>query len=304
MANQNSIFAGSARNVADGAEEMQSSDYNNSVDKIPVCELEEDTVMLSDGSYITINPKSIAKKTQAAINLMQSNPRYSFLKPYISKPIIWTYEIDTACTDSIRVFMNPLFARTMLSQGNKLAQRYVNDMEKNNPTKAILNTEVNWRVAKYIVFVIVHECYHILYQHLKRERLLFGQNDQHTHTICNVAADLEINRDIESCFSELVGATKEFGGVWWEDYDIYDGQIKLRKDNGKLFAHEVFEDIAKYMIEHNIDIPEAAKQSTFNNQNGTNNSNDKSHTSYGKGWDIGIRGIQNGTIDPENIPFI
>lgn len=310
MAN-NSIFSGQAgagvsdfnKQYAARAEE-DSRKMMRTTSIIPVSQLEDDIVMLSDGSKVKIHPKKIAQNTQFAITMMLDDPRYKFLKPYLNKPIIWTYEAQAAFTDGIRVFVNPYFANSMLKMGNKSAQTWQDEQRQKNPLFRATNNDINWKIAKLMLFVIVHECYHVLYQHIKRERLLLG-NDLSKHRIANIAADLEINRDIESCFPQLAGSTETIQGVWWKNAEFSDGNniVKMTKDDGQPFAHDVFEDILRYMIDHNIQPSDEAMSSPFNENNGAN-TNDKSATYYGSGWDVAVRGIQNKTIDPEDIDFI
>lgn len=311
MAN-NSIFGGQAgagvsdfnKQYAARAEE-DARKMMRTTSVIPVSQLEDDIVTLSDGSKVKIHPKKIAQNVQFAITMMLDNTRYKFLKPYLNKPIIWTYEAQAAFTDGIRVFINPFFANSMLKMGSKSAQAWQDEQKQRNPLFRATPNDVNWKMAKLILFVIVHECYHVLYQHIKRERLLLG-NDISKHSIANIAADLEINRDIESCFPQLAGSTEAIGGVWWKDAEFpnNDGSvIKMTNDKGLPFAHDVFEDILRYMIDHNIQPSAEALSSPFNENTGANN-NDKSATYYGSGWDVAVRGIQNKTIKPEDIDFV
>lgn len=259
---------------------------------IPVHLIEEDTVKLSNGKTITIHPKKIAQNVQAAVSLMRTTASYSFLKPYLLKPILWSYECKTACTDGIRIMMNPLFGNTLLRLGSKVADAYKNSGNQNISIEAI-----NWKIAKYVVYIITHECYHVLYQHIKRIRLLLGQ-DNNYFTMANIAADLEINRDIESCFPELRGATQELEGVWWQEDDFDDYDIS---NDGKLFKSQTFEDILTWMMEHNE--PKSAEDSPFNKPPELEGDN-KAGSAYGNGWDIAVRGIQNRIINPEDMQFV
>jgi hypothetical protein len=71
----------------------------------------------------------VAQTVQNVIALITNDPKYSFLRPYLKKPVIWTYEANTAFTDGIRIFMDPLFTTLMIKQGAQFANEWDNTQE-------------------------------------------------------------------------------------------------------------------------------------------------------------------------------
>ena len=92
--------------------------------EVNISKLSSDTLRTLNGGSITISPATIANQTLRMLNNMRSNPQYSFLAPYIEKPVIWTFQIDTAMTEGIRIYMNPLFAHFLMAIKTKEANEY------------------------------------------------------------------------------------------------------------------------------------------------------------------------------------
>ena len=282
-------------------QDIAAASQMNQMSSVPVSELEVDTVLNArTGKNVTIRPKQVAQTVQNAIALITNDPKYSFLRPYLKKPVIWTYEANTAFTDGIRIFMDPLFTTLMIKLGAQFANEWDNtqeakDLQKypNTPEYTKYIETLSMKQLKYVIFVIVHECYHVLYQHIRRMILKFGNKaSANVRDLANIAADMEINRDIESCFPELEGATTEFNGIWWKNYNTKE----------KSFQKDVFEEIFDWLLTHD---PQSDTEDPFRNlKEQKDKNNDKSATGYGAGWDISVRGIQDGTLNPDEVTFI
>lgn len=176
---------------------------NGSLDKdfVDVSKL----VRLKDSkSGIVINPKEIAEEAEDILkNQIHNYSSINGLKDiseYWQYPIIWTIDSNcpTACTDGLRIAMNPFFY-------NRIRSTIAEDYEKNhkdeqdtyqNRLKRKLNDMIPF------LFVIVHEAYHQIYKHIARERIAtFVPKTRDGHMNANYAQDAEINRDI--CYNEF-----------------------------------------------------------------------------------------------------
>ena len=256
-----------------------------------VSKIKDDYVKLRNGGVVHLRPAWLANQIAHLLNDMRSDGAYSFIKPFIMKPVIWTYEIDSACTDGIRIYMSPLFAHNMFLATINAVKEYKNtatydelqDEEKYIQTENMIRT-------KLVRFAIVHEVYHILYNHVRRGILKYGSNAPASdHTLGNYAMDLEINRDIESCFPELRGSTETIGGVWWENEKFYSSK-------GEKFMREIWEDIWDDWKNSG----KSFRQDDIFNEgaNPTQKSNAQAGA-YADGWRKAIDAIKNKQIDPK-----
>jgi len=227
------------------------------------------------------------------IDDMRRNREYSFILPYLDKPIIWTYEIKTACTEGIRIYMNPIFAEMILNErhGKKEADEFWATL-KNNLERTDNANLTKYRLiqTRYVRFIIIHEIYHILYNHCRRAILKYGSHptlDEKTRG--NIAMDLEINRDIESTFQDLVGSTNEIGGIWFENEEYFSSK-------GKSFKKDIWEDIWDDWTEWDKNFNPS---NPFNNDNVNPKRKNKTKIGpYADGWRKAIDAIKKRQIDP------
>lgn len=109
----------------------------------------------------------------AKIALISESP---FFAPFVNTLYdVWTFDVNTAATDGIRLFMNPVFINSL-----------------------------DWEQK---VFLIAHELMHNILRHLEREQL--GNFD---HNLFNKAGDYEINAALEDEIFDK-GITKSMGGL-------------------------------------------------------------------------------------------
>lgn len=114
---------------------------------------------------------------------------------------VWTFDIDTAATDGIRLFMNPVFMNSL-----------------------------DWEQK---VFLLAHEIMHNLLRHLEREK-----QGNYNHDLFNKAGDYEINAALEDEIFDK-GITKAMGGLINYDFlglpveVIYDKLPKENSSNSK-----------------------------------------------------------------------
>ena len=157
-----------------------------------------------DGKKQTIYPHRIAMLTESYLNDMLNNPDTKVFKKYFDKPIIWTFEIETAATDGIRIFFNPGFADKLFSMDGEVMQR-----------KKQLGHDTSGILGHSIQFVVIHEAYHQIYQHFIREQMKPETSGKpELHGLANIAQDVEINRDIENQIPMFYGMTKTIGGCF------------------------------------------------------------------------------------------
>ena len=147
-------------------------------------------------------------------------------KTYLTK-ITWTidYRCPTACTDGIRVFMNPIFAYQMICRCNdnimdsyrkhkNSGPGWQKNFIKEHGVNGVFNSVkeiTDFYRYRSVAFIILHEIYHQIYRHIQQaKRKPETRNaDEATHNLANMAMDAEINRDIEWQFEELKGCTAE-----------------------------------------------------------------------------------------------
>lgn len=279
------------------------NNYHTLYKPINVSKMLKDQVLLSNGQIKEIHPAEIADIVKQMMDEMMRNPKYSFIKPYIQKPVIWTYTPKTACTDGIRIYMSPLFADLMLGDhfGNKEANEYFSKLSASeylDPTKRANARSIR---TKYIRFIIVHEVFHILYNHTRRGILKYGSNPTITeHDNANVAMDLEINRDIESMFPDLEGSTKVIGGVWYLDEKMKGQNIRNRK--GEPFKKDIWEDIWDVFMERGN---EFNLDDMLGNEGADPTQQDaRKQGPYADGWRKAVESIKGKLIDPKtfNLP--
>ena len=155
-----------------------------------------------------------------------------------NKPILWSFNIDTAASDGVRIAFNPIFAEQLLYKGKVQVKKLIDDCKKNNKPLNMSKTDRIIKMARLVLFVICHEAYHQIYRHREQaERKKETQGGQN-HQLANIAMDAEINRDIEKQIPKyFAGATEECEGIFddrfiMEPWDIifdayYSGEVPI-----------------------------------------------------------------------------
>lgn len=239
-----------------------------------------------DGTKQTIYPRRIALLTEAYLNDMLNDKDLKVFKKYFDKPIIWTFEISTAATDGVRLFFNPAFADKLFS----LDAEY---MKK----KKELGHSTNGILGKAIQYVLIHEAYHQIYQHMIRTQMKAETaNHPELHNLANIAQDVEINRDIENQLPVFQGMTKTINGcfdsrfpseTWEVIFDAYySGQAEPPQgESGDQGDYD----------------PNQQPNDSSGNGDGSGNGQSQPQEysdDYKRGWAQAIQDIKDGKIQP------
>ena len=164
----------------------------------------------------------LSRYTSVAEDYMHHG-KYSVIGKFYDR-IIWTFQIPTAATDGVRLFFNPGFVKEVIDKSGEAAKPKVIELVKNginwkdpdNPAKF----DVRFEGSKYFLFIIMHECYHMIYRHVeqsKRKKETATGGD-YIHWLANTSMDIEINRDIEKQWPEFEGATVATEGWFKPEY--------------------------------------------------------------------------------------
>lgn len=202
---------------------------------------------------IELEPSRIASLANSCRLAMCRNKMTSFLTDYLDSPFYWMWDIQSACTNGLAIAFSPLFAQMLFWQGqDEYDEKMDNNKDKQEEwynsydvKKYMQNNDLAKTTvyeSRYFQFVVMHEVYHQVYLHVKREAIKLGndKNDPTLHSLANIAQDCEINRDIEATYPALFGGcTASFGGVWFKD---------MPKEDGTFFDHETWEEIYDYII--------------------------------------------------------
>lgn len=263
---------------------------------INVSKIKEDLVPIENGKMMLIKPAEIAYEVKVLLDEMRRDPQYEFCKPYIQKPVIWTYALETACTEGIRIYMSPVFAHTLIHlRGNYEAEAYWGKLSKEEQNSDKCIKTYNMLRTRHVKYVILHEIYHIVYNHVRRGILKYGGNPSELEkTTGNISMDLEINRDIEGSFPELRGCTEIIEGIWWKDEKFYSSAKKP-------FKKEIWEDIWDDFMESHKNF----KTSNPFTNDGANpmQESEKQVGPYAEGWDKAIKSITDKSLDPRTFNF-
>ena len=155
-----------------------------------------------------------------------------------NKPILWSFNIDTAASDGVRIAFNPVFAEQLLYKGKVQVKKLIDDCKKNNKPLNLSNGDRIIKMARLVLYIICHEAYHQIYRHREQaERKKETQGGQN-HQLANIAMDAEINRDIEKQIPKyFAAATEECEGIFddrfiMEPWDIifdayYSGEVSI-----------------------------------------------------------------------------
>lgn len=247
-------------------------------------------IKTASGKRLLIKPIVAVRQTERSIELLRQSSETSFLKPYLAKPIIWTY-CTTAFSDGVRIAMSPVFAHMMLLLGNKAKESQIEEITKAAKDDSDYNYRINMTQGKYLQYIIIHECYHALYLHIRRSLLKFGKGTSTERKVANIAMDMEINRDIEAQLPFYSGCTTAVGGIWFMD------EKWKNKETNKYFSHEVWEDIYDYLMRHQ-------EQTTDNRNKATSNQAPKQKETKAPrnaGWDKAIEAIKGKLFDPMTV---
>ena len=157
----------------------------------------------------------------------QELPNLGLFLKYFSKPIIWSWDIETAASDGIRIGFNPAFANRLLDLGD-IEFKEIRKQWMASGRGRIDVTKAQICASKYFLFVLIHEAFHQLYRHREQAEQKPETENGKNHELANIAMDAEINRDIEKLMISSLkggipfnfrGATEKIGGVFDNRFD-------------------------------------------------------------------------------------
>ena len=137
-----------------------------------------------------IIPAEIAAFCDMAKTNAMSQQHLGTILQRFPKPVIWSFKVDTAASDGVRIAFNPIFAQQLIYQG----KQQVKDALASG--KRMGGDERTIRMARLFLFVLVHEAYHQIYRHREQAEIKSETQGGKNHTLANIAMDAEINRDI------------------------------------------------------------------------------------------------------------
>ena len=164
----------------------------------------------------------LSRYTSVAEDYMHHG-KYSVIGKFYDR-IIWTFQIPTAATDGVRLFFNPGFVKEVIDKSGEaakpkvieLVKKGINWKDPDNPAKF----DVRFEGSKYFLFIIMHECYHMIYRHVEQSKRKkeTATGGEYIHWLANTSMDIEINRDIEKQWPEFEGATVATDGWFKPEY--------------------------------------------------------------------------------------
>lgn len=207
---------------------LYSSTMENSMQTIPLAKMNtEITVNCTDAitgekTEVSIIPQEVASFCELAKTKAMSDPILGPILNRFPKPVIWTFAIDTAASDGVRIAFNPVFAQQLIVQGQGMLKQMVSS------GKNVKGNDKAIYMAKYFLFVLTHEAYHQIYRHREQAELKQETMGGKNHNLANIAMDIEINRDIERQLPKwFKGATVEANGC-------FDTEGKFERDPWQL----------------------------------------------------------------------
>lgn len=205
---------------------MENSGYHIPLAKmnVPIKVKVTDTITGNTHEEEVIPAEIAAFCDMAKTNAMSQQHLGTILQRF-PKPVIWSFKVDTAASDGVRIAFNPIFAQQLIYQG----KQQVKDALASG--KRMSGDERTTRMARLFLFVLVHEAYHQIYRHREQAERKPETQGGSNHNLANIAMDAEINRDIEKQIPQwFAGATAESNGIFdtrfrmepWQDiFDAY-----------------------------------------------------------------------------------
>lgn len=181
---------------------------------------------------VTISISAAQKYAQACLNQVIS--MYPAFNDYIGDHngkkslnvfVVLDDRIDTMATDRRNIYINPLFLWKLAHKNNPQWAAFTEDVEELEPK----DRRGLWPICDMgNVFVIMHEVYHCLNMHHKREekfRKAHPEITDFSHDRANIVQDQEINASLEAyCYFDAIadmkgkqaGIVKEINGVLFD----------------------------------------------------------------------------------------
>ncbi len=167
-----------------------------------------------------IVPAEIAQFCEMAKTQAASTRELGPILGRFNKPILWTFNIDTAASDGVRIAFNPIFAEQLLYKGKGQVKEMLAQGKRMSSNDRIIT------MARLVLYVICHEAYHQIYRHREQAERKTETQGGKNHQLANIAMDAEINRDLEKQIPKyFAGATAECDGIFDDRFRMEPWQL-------------------------------------------------------------------------------
>ena len=187
------ILESDANRIGNDTDSISSTDkYNKKISNLNKTQSEDAKYLRPDGTLVDM---ALLVATLEAVNQDIAAHFPAVYEVLYHKDILFTDnpQIRTMATDGISIFINPIFMENMLNECG----------------------------AGCVEFIIIHECFHILFDHCKQHEL--NDTKYEDGYKVNEAQDYEINYVIENFLFQgtetpFKGMTEQSGGLINDDY--------------------------------------------------------------------------------------
>lgn len=167
-----------------------------------------------------IIPAEIASFCEMAKTQAASTRELGPILGRFNKPILWSFNIDTAASDGVRIAFNPVFAEQLLYKGKGQVKELMSQGKRMSQSDRVIT------MARLVLYVICHEAYHQIYRHKEQAERKTETQGGKNHQLANIAMDAEINRDLEKQIPKyFAGATEECEGIFDDRFRMEPWQI-------------------------------------------------------------------------------
>lgn len=167
-----------------------------------------------------IIPAEIASFCEMAKTQATSTRELGPILGRFNKPILWSFNIDTAASDGVRIAFNPVFAEQLLYKGKGQVKELMSQGKRMSQSDRVIT------MARLVLYVICHEAYHQIYRHREQAERKTETQGGKNHQLANIAMDAEINRDLEKQIPKyFAGATEECDGIFDDRFRMEPWQV-------------------------------------------------------------------------------
>lgn len=167
-----------------------------------------------------IIPAEIASFCEMAKTQAASTRELGPILGRFNKPILWSFNIDTAASDGVRIAFNPVFAEQLLYKGKGQVKELMAQGKRMSQGDRVIT------MARLVLYVICHEAYHQIYRHREQAERKTETQGGKNHQLANIAMDAEINRDLEKQIPKyFAGATEECQGIFDDRFRMEPWQV-------------------------------------------------------------------------------
>ena len=167
-----------------------------------------------------IIPAEIASFCEMAKTQAASTRELGPILGRFNKPILWSFNIDTAASDGVRIAFNPVFAEQLLYKGKGQVKELMSQGKRMSQSDRVIT------MARLVLYVICHEAYHQIYRHREQAERKTETQGGKNRQLANIAMDAEINRDLEKQIPKyFAGATEECDGIFDDRFRMEPWQV-------------------------------------------------------------------------------